>query len=508
MSAARRVAIVGVDCLTPQLLFDRFLDELPTFARLASSCPHGTLRSTVPPITVPAWMCMATSQDPGQLGLYGFRNRVDHGYGDMRVADATWLPDAPSVWQLLSRRRRRSLVVGVPLTYPARPILGDLVAGLPVPDGAEVITQPPSLRAEIDAVCGDGAYPVDVKDFRTAPRAELLERLHRLRETRFDVVEALAAKGGWDLLFMVEMGVDRLHHAFWADCHPDHPRHDPHSPFRNAIRDYYVALDRRLGRFLDALGDDTAVLVVSDHGARTMKGGVRFNEWLVREGLLSLARRPARTDRLRLEDVDWAKTSAWADGGYYARVFLNVAGREPRGVIGDLPAFRASLKKKLEQMRGPDGAVLGNRVFVPEETFRAVRGVAPDLIVFPGDLALRANATVLPEADAPAHEAIFSADNDTGADGANHAVDGIVLYRPARGDPSPGGVRVSASLYDVAPTALRLLGETVPDHMIGAPMPFAVPTDPPASDPARQLPPVADQARPPGGEAGRRGERS
>ena len=468
---ARRVAVIGVDCLTPQLLFDRFLEELPAFGRLAAAHPHGTLRSTVPPITVPAWMCMATSQDPGQLGLYGFRNRVDHGYGEMRVADATWLPAAPSLWQLLSRRRRRSLVVGVPLTYPPRPIVGELVAGLPIPDGADVITQPPALRAEIDALCGEGGYPVDVKDFRTAARAQLLERLHRLRETRFDIVEALAKRSEWDLLFMVEMGVDRLHHAFWADCHPDHPQHDPKSPFSSAIRDYYVALDRRVGRLLDVLGDDTAVLIVSDHGARTMKGGVRFNEWLVQQGLLALARRPQKIDRLCLDDIDWTKSSAWADGGYHARIFINVAGREPQGVVSDLPAFRASLKRGLEEMRGPDGTPLGNRVFIPEETFRTVRGVAPDLIVFPGDLALRANGTVVPDGDVS--DAIFSADNDTGADGANHAVDGVLMLRPAHGAPSPGGARVSASLYDVAPTVLRLLGEPVPEHMIGAPMPFA-----------------------------------
>lgn len=468
----RRVAVIGIDCLTPQLLFDRYLDVLPTFARLAASCPHGTLRSTIPPITVPAWMCMATSQDPGQLGLYGFRNRADHGYGELRVVDATWLPPTPALWQLLSRRRRRSIVVGVPLTWPPRPIVGELVCGIPVPAGADAFTHPPELRAELDEVAGGDGYPIDVDGFRGADRAQLLGRLARLRDTRFDVVERLATTRAWDLLFMVEMGVDRLHHAFWADAHDDHPDHDPDSPFRDAIRDYYVALDARLGRLLEVLGEDTAVLIVSDHGARTMRGGVRFNEWLIREGLLTLARRPAATARLSMDDVDWSRTKAWADGGYYARVFCNVRGREPRGVVDDLPAFTAELRARLQAMPGPSGAPLGHRVFEPATTFRDVRGAAPDLIVFPGDLELRANATVLPSADVPAAEAIFSAENDTGADGANHAVDGVVLYRPARGAAAPPG-RVHASLYDVAPTVLSLLGEPIPAHMIGAPMPFA-----------------------------------
>lgn len=467
----RRVAVIGIDCLTPQLLFERYADELPGFGRLARAGAWGTLRSTIPPITVPAWTCMATSQDPGQLGLYGFRNRPSPASRELKVADASWVP-APALWQLLSRRRRPSVVLGVPLTYPPRPIAGALVSGIPVPEGAEVITAPPALRGELDRLAGPGGYPIDARDFREAPPERLLADLHRLRESRFDAAEWLASSRPWDLLFMVEMGVDRLHHAFWADAHPDHPGHVPGSAFAGAIRDYYVALDARVARLVDRLGDDTAVLVVSDHGARTMRGGVRINEWLIQQGLLVLRRRPEELARLRLEDVDWPRTRAWADGGYYARVFLNVEGREPDGAVqpGERAAVRADLKARLEAMAGPDGRPLGNRVFVPEECYRACRGVPPDLIVYLGDLGYRANATVFPEPGPPPGAAgLFAVENDTGADGANHAEDGVILYRPARGDPPASG-RIEASLYDVAPTVLRLLGERIPEQMIGQPL--------------------------------------
>jgi predicted AlkP superfamily phosphohydrolase/phosphomutase len=78
---------------------------------------HGRLQSTIPPITVPAWMAMMTSHDPGMLGVYGFRNRRSHAYDDNFTVNATHVA-AKTVWNVLSVNRKRSLVVGVPLTYP------------------------------------------------------------------------------------------------------------------------------------------------------------------------------------------------------------------------------------------------------------------------------------------------------------------------------------------------------------------------------------------------------
>src|SRR5205814_9829537 len=83
-----------------------------------------------------------------------------------------------------------------------------------------------------------------------------------------------------------------------------------------------------------AFADDaTAVLVVSDHGAKRMDGGICVNEWLIANGYLSLAEKPASPVPLSKAKVDWSRTKAWGEGGYYARVFLNVAGREPNGTV-------------------------------------------------------------------------------------------------------------------------------------------------------------------------------
>ena len=39
----------------------------------------------------------------------------------------------------------------------------------------------------------------------------------------------------WDFFMFVEMGVDRIHHGLWAHHDVTHRKHDPNSPFVNAI---------------------------------------------------------------------------------------------------------------------------------------------------------------------------------------------------------------------------------------------------------------------------------
>src|SRR5690606_31982692 len=109
------------------LVFDRWLDELPNLRRLAAGGAWGPLASVDPPITVPAWSCMLSGLDPGELGIYGFRNRADHGYDGLTVADARAV-EADRLWDRFGRAGRRSIVVGVPQTSPPPPVLGELVS--------------------------------------------------------------------------------------------------------------------------------------------------------------------------------------------------------------------------------------------------------------------------------------------------------------------------------------------------------------------------------------------
>ena len=113
----KRVLIIGWDCAAPELVFEAFKDDMPNTRRLMAEGIYGELESTIPPITVPAWMCMMTSRDPGELGVYGFRNRKDYSYDSLTIANSRAV-QVPTLWDLLGKVKKKSVVLGVPLTYP------------------------------------------------------------------------------------------------------------------------------------------------------------------------------------------------------------------------------------------------------------------------------------------------------------------------------------------------------------------------------------------------------
>lgn len=457
-----RLLIIGLDCAEPSLVFDQWAHALPNLARLMHKGHYGTLESCIPAITVPAWSCMLSGRDPGELGIYGFRNRTNRDYQKMGIANGSAVREK-RLWDFLGEAGWRCGVVGVPGTYPPPPINGVLVSGFLAPSTDVAYTSPASFAEQIAARVGD--YLLDVPDFRSEDKPRILNDVYTLCEHRFAVASLLLEQEPLDMLMLVEMGVDRIHHAFWRHMDPRHPLYIPDSPFANAIFDYYCHVDRHIGDLLSRCDEQTAVLVASDHGARPLMGGVCLNEWLIAEGYLTLREQPAAPVSLDQVAVDWGRTRAWGAGGYYGRVFLNVQGREPQGTIAlaDYERERDALAEQLRAMAGPDGHPLGNRVFVPREIYRRVRGIAPDLIVYFGDLAWRSVGTV-------GGGQIYTRENDTGPDDANHAQQGLFIWH----DPQHpgGGQRLDGvEIYDVLPTLLTRYGVAGPAGLRGRVMP-------------------------------------
>ncbi len=458
MSKKRKVLVVGLDCATPELVFERYRGELPNLERLMANGVYGELESCTPPITVPAWACMLSSRDPGQLGVYDFRDRADYSYYWMKLATADSVK-CDRVWDVLSRAGKSVVVVGVPQTYPVKPVNGCLVASFLTPSTESAYTHPPELKTEIAEVVGE--YLIDVPNFRTEDKNWLLEQIYEMTEKRFRLVRHLMREKPWDFFMFVEMGPDRIHHGFWRFSDPEHRRFEADNPFREAIRDYYRYLDEEIGRVLELVDEGTAVLVVSDHGARRIDGGIAINEWLLENGYLTLYEPPTSVVPLEKVEVDWSRTKAWGAGGYHGKVFLNVKGREPQGMIEpeDYEAVRDELAEGLESLTDEQGRALGTRVFKPQEIYREVNNIPPDLIVYFGDLHWRAVGSF-------GLNRVHVFGDEAGPDDANHAPYGIfILHDPKQ--PGGGARLENLHLVDVAPTILHLLDEPVPADMIG-----------------------------------------
>jgi len=468
------VLVVGLDCVPPALAFDRLADAMPVLTGLRARGVTARLRSTVPPITVPAWATMTSGRDPGELGLYGFRNRR-RGETALRLASSRDVR-VPRVWDLLGNAGHRVAAIGVPPSTPPPPVRGATVACLLQPDTTTPWTFPAALGPWLEERVGPWRF--DVADFRHRDPADVLGALREMTAQRFAATRLLwrgeGAPGlgaeGPAFLMAVDMGPDRLHHVFWRHLDPTDPRHDPDDPLVAACRDYYGHVDRCLGDLLEEVDpDETTVLVVSDHGARGLEGGVRVNRWLEARGLLVL-REPRPTTPVPFDPalVDWRRTRAWAEGGYHARVCLNVRHREPSGVLGATAAetLRDELAAAFEGMTGPDGARMGNVVVRPETAYRRVRGLPPDLMVLFGGLRYRALGNLGGGAAADDSGDVLTADNDQGADGANHDWDGIFVA--AGRDVAAAPVEPPHPTFPiaaVAPTVLARLGVAPPPEV-------------------------------------------
>src|SRR5919197_3945526 len=171
MSDGPRVAVIGLDCVTPQLMFRDLLDEMPTIRSLMERGMHGDLASITPPITVPAWACAMTGKTPGQLGIYGFRNRKDTTYEGLAVAHSGSVKEE-AVWDVLGRHGLRSLLIGVPPSFPPpKQFPGWRVACFLTPPSAERWAYPQPLEVEIEEeLGGKGSYIFDIPNFREAGR--------------------------------------------------------------------------------------------------------------------------------------------------------------------------------------------------------------------------------------------------------------------------------------------------------------------------------------------------
>jgi len=453
----KRVAVIGLDCAPPQLVFDQWREHLPNLDRLMRDGIYGKLESTVPPITVPAWSAMMSSKDPGQLGFYGFRNRKDHSYDNLCFADSRSVRH-DRAWYILSRKGKRIILIGVPQTYPPSPVNGLMVTCFLTPSIEKQYTYPAELRDEIESVVG--RYILDVEDFRTDEKDRILAQIYEMTDKRFDLADHFLRTRGWDFFMMVEMGVDRIHHGFWKYHDPEHPQYVPGNKYEKAIFDYYAHVDRRIGELLGHFDDDTAVLVVSDHGAKRMIGGICVNEWLIQKGYLTLAEEVSGVTPIGKAKIDWSRTVAWGEGGYYSRIFMNVRGREPQGIVepSEYETVRDELIREFESITDPQGKNIGTRVFRPQDIYRECNGVPPDLIVYFGDLDWRSVGSV-------GLGSIHTFSNDTGPDDANHAQHGICILK---GDGLPRGKEVEGMhLMDIGPTVLDLLGCEVPGSMEG-----------------------------------------
>ena len=257
---------------------------------------------------------------------------------------------------------------------------------------------------------------------------------------------------------------DRIQHMFWRHLDPAHPaRASIANGHHGAIADLYRHNDALVGRAMAQLRKDDVLMVVSDHGFSSFRRGVNLNAWLHRAGYLAM--KPGadgRGDWLR--DVDWSSTRAYALG--LTGLFLNLAGREARGIVAPegAAALKAELQAKLGGLRDEEQDAVAIR-----EVFDAARLYSGPYVANAPDLLVGYNAGYRISWDgATGIVAGPVFEDNTRAWSGDHCVDprlvpGVFFCNRRVEEEQP-------ALVDIAPTVLSLFGVQPPPYMDGRPL--------------------------------------
>lgn len=493
-----KVLIVALDGATFRNL-DPWMEtgKLPNLAQFKANAAYGPLESTMPPITGAAWTTFQTGTNPGKHGFFDWLRRDPNGYNLVPIS-AQLLPQ-PTLWDMFGNHEVRVGVLGVPVTYPPRPVNGFLVSGLLAPPGA-AYTYPHALQSELEAaVPGYTTMPEHWKGrFQTE---SWLQGLKSSLKRKLAAAHFLLKKP-WDVFMVHLMETDSVQHQMWHILDGvDRPNYHADDVRGNPILEIFQQFDEALPDLLSAVPNDTTVMVISDHGFGPLHWNIYLNNWLLRHGYLKLKRSVStlfkrgtffglgltpermyplgertgylgRNAQLRHaqiykrmgkfflshQHIDWERTRAYSFGNV-GQIYLNRKGREPQGSVAeaDAASLVAEIRRGLLELKNPaNGDPVLDHVDRKEDIYHGpALGKAPELMLTPreGYMAVGTSEFVSKHLITPA------------CWGSGwHQMDGILMAQGP--DLQPGNIE-NARLMDLAPSLLYQMGLPIPESFDG-----------------------------------------
>jgi predicted AlkP superfamily phosphohydrolase/phosphomutase len=305
MAAGNKVLIIGLDGATWTVL-KPWVDQglLPNLARLMAKGSWGDLRSTVPPLTAPAWSSFLTGKNPGKHGVFHFASLDDRpaDLSQAEIVDGRSIQSS-TLWDILGHSQRNVGVINVPMSYPPRPVNGFMITGLLTPPSAAQFTYPAGLAEEVPP-----SYQIDLDRFIeqkpfaaneqgqkekrvVKPSLTLMAEFLQMERERGRLALQLMDSHEWDAFMVVFTASDRMGHYLW-NYHraEDLDGSDESRALHEAIVDFYREQDKMIGDLVAAAGPEASVLLMSDHGMGPIYSKItHWNNWLYNEGYLKLA---------------------------------------------------------------------------------------------------------------------------------------------------------------------------------------------------------------------------
>jgi predicted AlkP superfamily phosphohydrolase/phosphomutase len=478
-----KVLMLGLDGATYNVLDPAFdAGHMPRLKTLLDRGASGILTSTVPPYTPPGWTSIFTGVNPGKHGIFGFMlGHAQEPKGLVRLDRVT----APALWNAANAQGMPIGLFNIPMTYPAPAVEGFAVSGMLTPEGGgetpERFTYPESLRDTIRSAVG--AYEIDIEvnydeDWKSTA---IIERLSRnLAQKRKALEVLLDRQGDVPLLFVVLEAPDRLMHCHYKYIDPrcEHFDRPEAASIRQRVWEFFDEMDAVIGDLVAWSGDDGFVVTMSDHGFGPKDKVVNVNLALKEWGLLNVGgagavaqsaglRRVARKAKKVVPRtvwrrakgaaharIDWANTSAFSAPNPQQGIYINLEGREREGTVSQAryERVRGEILERFGSLVDPDdhGPVLTRMHKREDVMYGPEAHNAPDLFPVCRDYSYELS------------DGLFSANVLTDyreLPRGFHHMDGIFGIAGPGVPPLSG---LTASLYDIAPTALYLAGLKLP----------------------------------------------
>lgn len=496
--SAKKVFIVALDGATFDLIEPwAAAGHLPHLKKLMDHGAWARLVSTQPPITGAAWTSFQTGVQPGRHGVFDWLARKDGSYQLAPVSSHSIRREI--LWEYLSRHGKRVGVMGVPVSYPARPVNGFMLTDLLTPDG-ENYAFPPELKDEIEREIGP--YPVMPEHWRGRYAAQRwLAQLKSSLSRRVKIALYLMRKKPWDLFMVHIMETDSVQHQMWHLLdNIKRPRYHGGECAGNPILEIYQLADRAIGQIRDSLDESVTLCVISDHGFGPLFYNIYLNCWLYQHGYLVLKKNATTllkklawqagltpenlyvlAERLRLLDlgarlrhgtlhdllgrvflstqnIEWPRTRAYSYGNV-GQIFLNLQGREPQGCVApeESETLIAELIAGLREFINPyTGRPVFERIYRKEEIYWGEEiARAPEILLVPaegimavGTTEFLSNRTVSP----------------TYAGSGWHRMEGIFI---AHGQAVRPGRKGKLRIVDLFPILVTALGVPIPMGLDG-----------------------------------------
>jgi predicted AlkP superfamily phosphohydrolase/phosphomutase len=499
VSFSEKVLVIGLDGTSLDLIGPWMKQGLlPNLSKFQTEGIVTTLVSVIPPQTASGWSSIATGKNPGKHGMFGFLKRDPRGYDLIPVSSAD--RKSMELWEILSNFGKKVGVVDIPLTYPVRKVNGFFISGALTPYGVDDYYQPPGLLDELNRNIGEYLPPYS---YFLGDEDAFLAKLYAFTENHGEAVKYLIKQRDWNFFMLVFYGTDMIQHAFWKymDLDPRKTSDAKKAKYRNAILQYYQKVDSIIGEIIAKVGDDTTILVVSDHGAERLTKWIHPNVFLMNEGLLCVrrgireqtrylffkmgltplnvvrlavrlkalqyAKRMGKTKTRRfltlfllsLKDIDWSKSKAYSFGGW-GRIFLNVKGNNPTGIIdpAEYETVRSQIVQRLRAITDPEtGEKLCTEVYLKEQLYSGPHlAEAPDIVFKP-----RPGYFPFPDYEFGSNTIVSQIKGWS----AGHSLNGVLMMK-GRNVEAHASVN-NASIMDVAPTILAVMGLPVPTDMDG-----------------------------------------